>query len=120
MEFQVFLPFSFYLFTFLSAFLRGHYPEQVHRVISQLQAEHDHPLPWLIKFIRMDFSLLWQPAQDFFRFYRETPYLLIDISYFLAYHININHNLEGRLKLCQVKDLRIFICIVSIRCWMAL
>jgi hypothetical protein len=38
------LPFSFF-----SAFLRGHYPEQVHRVISQLQAEPGLPLPWPIQ-----------------------------------------------------------------------
>ena len=50
MEFQITLfylfPFTFLLFY---AFLRGHYPEQVHRVISQLQAEPDLPLPWPIQ-----------------------------------------------------------------------
>ena len=46
MEFQATL---FYLFTFLSTFLRGHYPEQVHRVNSQLQAESGLMLPWPIQ-----------------------------------------------------------------------
>jgi len=41
----LFLPFSF-----LSAFLRGHYPEQVHRVNSQLQAGPAFCSPGLFRF----------------------------------------------------------------------
>ena len=57
MDFQLilFLPFSFCLFTFF-AFLRGHYPEQVHRVISQLQAEPGLPLPWPIQIFRSSYN----------------------------------------------------------------
>lgn len=41
-----------FFFTFLFAFLRGHYPEQVHRVNSQLGPKFPAglSLPWLIQF----------------------------------------------------------------------
>jgi hypothetical protein len=66
MEFQIpILPFSFSLF---SAFLRGHYPEQVHRVNSQLRAESGLWLPWPIQIVFANFIMLHLSRQDFFRF----------------------------------------------------
>ena len=58
MEFQVTLfTFTFFLFTFY-AFLRGHYPEQVHRVISQLQAAPAFRSPGLSKFFSTSYNRL--------------------------------------------------------------
>jgi hypothetical protein len=51
---------------YFSAFLRGHYPEQVHRVISQLQAETGLLLPWPIQFFRLSYNQLESSWQGIF------------------------------------------------------
>ena len=70
MEFQVpLLPFL--SFHFFSAFLRGHYPEQVRRVISQLQAGSGHPLPWPIQFFLKWILVCYHVGHKIFSFFIE-------------------------------------------------